>query len=76
MIDLAPLVAAGILTIEQNVWIYAGLKEQEIREVFDVTAVRYYQHLNVLLDTELALIIDPITTLRLRRIRETRRLAG
>lgn len=76
MIDLAPLVAAGILTIEQNVWIYAGLKEQEIRETFDIPAVRYYSLLNALLDTELALIIDPHTTTRLRRIRETRRLVG
>ena len=76
MIDLAPLVAASMLTLESQVWVRAGVKEQVVRDAFDITMVRYYLALNALLDTELALQLDPVVTNRLRRIRETRRLVG
>ena len=37
-----------ILTFERQWWKYAGAKEQAIRELFDMSATRYYQVLNAL----------------------------
>ena len=38
-----------ILAFERQWWKYAGAKEQAIRELFDMSATRYYQVLNALL---------------------------
>ena len=40
-----------ILAFERQWWKYAGAKEQAIRELFDMSATRYYQVLNALIDT-------------------------
>jgi hypothetical protein len=72
MLDLSPIVAAFILTTESRTWLYPGVKEHAVREVLDIGMARYYQILNQLLDSELALQLDPATTNRLRHIRETR----
>lgn len=53
-------------------WTYAGAKEQEIRRLFGVSATRYYQVLNALLDRPEALTYAPMTIKRLRRLRSTR----
>lgn len=61
-----------ILSLERLWWQYAGAKEQAIRDKFDMSATRYYQVLNALLDREEALAFDPLLVKRLRRMRERR----
>lgn len=53
-------------------WRYAGAKEQEIRNRFDLSATRYYQVLNALLERPEALAYAPMTVKRLRRLRSAR----
>ena len=48
-----------ILAFERQWWKYAGAKEQAIRELFDMSATRYYQVLNALVDRPEALAADP-----------------
>jgi len=62
-----------ILEFERNWWRFAGAKETAIKELFDLTAPRYYQLLNDLIDREDALLAAPMLVKRLRRIREARR---
>jgi hypothetical protein len=61
-----------LLRFERQWWKYAGAKEQAIREQFDMSATRYYQLLNALIDTAEALAFDPLLVKRLRRLRSTR----
>jgi hypothetical protein len=61
-----------ILTFERQWWKYAGAKEQAIRELFDMSATRYYQLLNALIDSPEALVEDPMLVKRLRRLRASR----
>ena len=61
-----------ILAFERHWWKYAGAKEQAIRELFDMSATRYYQVLNALIDTPAALAADPMLVKRLRRLRASR----
>src|SRR5215208_4413128 len=61
-----------ILALERLWWQYAGAKEQAIREKFDMSATRYYQVLNALIDRPEALEHDPLLVRRLRRLRATR----
>ena len=65
-----------ILTFERQWWKYAGAKEQAVRELFDLSATRYYQVLNTLVDRPEALAHDPMLVKRLRRTREARRRSG
>jgi len=64
-----------ILAFERQWWKYAGAKEQAIRELFDMSATRYYQVLNALIDTTEALEADPMLVKRLRRLRASRQRA-
>lgn len=64
-----------VLDFERQWWRYAGAKEQAIRELFDMSATRYYQVLNALLDRPDALVYDPMLVKRLRRLRSTRQRA-
>lgn len=61
-----------ILAFEQKWWKHAGSKEQAIRDAFDLSATRYYQLLNGLLDNPAALAADPVLVARLRRLRSAR----
>jgi hypothetical protein len=61
-----------ILEFERQWWKYAGAKEQSIRDRFDMSATRYYQLLNALIDEPAALAGDPMLVKRLRRLRATR----
>jgi hypothetical protein len=61
-----------ILAFERRWWRHAGSKEQAIRDLFGVSATRYYQVLNALLDKPAALEHDPVLVKRLRRLRATR----
>jgi hypothetical protein len=64
-----------ILAFERQWWKYAGAKEQAVRELFDMSATRYYQVLNALLDRPEALAADPMLVKRLRRLRAARQRA-
>ena len=64
-----------IIAFERQWWKYAGAKEQAIRELFDMSATRYYQVLNLLIDSPIALAADPMLIKRLRRLRATRQRA-
>jgi hypothetical protein len=64
-----------ILAFERQWWKYAGAKEQAIRELFDLSATRYYQVLNALIDSPEALAFDPMLVKRLRRMRASRQRA-
>jgi hypothetical protein len=61
-----------ILGFERQWWKYAGAKETAIRDLFDMSATRYYQTLNALIDRPEALVHDPMLVKRLRRLRSTR----
>ena len=61
-----------ILAFEGQWWKYAGAKEQAVRELFDMSATRYYQVLNALIDKPEALAADPLLVKRLRRLRTSR----
>ncbi|ROS78779.1 DUF3263 domain-containing protein [Cellulomonas sp. PhB143] len=64
-----------ILDFERQWWKYAGAKEEAVRDLFDMSATRYYQTLNALIDTEAALAYEPMLVKRLRRLRSTRHRA-
>ncbi|WP_416220820.1 DUF3263 domain-containing protein [Cellulomonas sp. S1-8] len=64
-----------VLAFERQWWKYAGAKEQAVRELFDMSATRYYQLLNALIDDPAALAADPMLVKRLRRMRSSRQRA-
>ena len=61
-----------ILAFERQWWKYAGAKEQAVKDLFDMSATRYYQVLNALIDRPEALAADPLLVRRLRRMRAER----
>ncbi|MBF6175394.1 DUF3263 domain-containing protein [Nocardia blacklockiae] len=64
-----------ILDFERKWWKYAGAKEEAIRELFGMSATRYYQVLNAVVDKPEALAADPMLVKRLRRLRASRQKA-
>ncbi|NEA74205.1 DUF3263 domain-containing protein [Streptomyces sp. So13.3] len=63
----------AVLDLAARTWAGPGAKERAIREQLGMSATRYYQLLNALLDDPRALAHDPVTVNRLRRARDTRR---
>jgi hypothetical protein len=61
-----------VLAFERQWWKYPGAKERAIRELFDMSSTRYYQVLNLLVDSPEALREDPMLIKRLRRARTSR----
>ena len=61
-----------VLAFERQWWRYAGAKEAAIRDRFGMSATRYYQVLNTLVDRPEALAVDPLLVRRLRRMRAAR----
>jgi hypothetical protein len=66
-----------ILEFERSWWRFAGAKESgakesAIKELFDLSAPRYYQILNDLIDRQDALEASPMLVKRLRRLRDAR----
>jgi hypothetical protein len=61
-----------ILDFERSWWKHAGVKEQAIKDRFDMSATRYYQLLNELLENPAAMAHDPILVKRLKRLRTYR----
>ncbi|HEV8025467.1 MAG TPA: DUF3263 domain-containing protein [Candidatus Nanopelagicales bacterium] len=64
-----------ILEFERQWWKYAGAKEQAIRDLFDMSATRYYQIINNLIDRPESMRFDPMLVKRLRRMRAARQRA-
>jgi hypothetical protein len=62
-----------MLAFERQWWRRPGAKETAIRDRFDMTPTRYYQVLNALVDSPVALATDPLLVKRLRRVRAARR---
>ena len=65
----------AILAFERQWWKFAGAKETAIRELFGLSATRYYQLLNALIDRPAALAADPLLVKRLQRMRAQRHRA-
>jgi len=61
-----------ILAFERNWWRQPGAKEQGIRDMLGMSATRYYQMLNELIDRPEALAFEPVLVKRLRRQRAKR----
>jgi hypothetical protein len=59
----------AVLDFERSWWKHAGVKEQAIKDRFDMSATRYYQLLNELLEKPAAMAYDPILVKRLKRLR-------
>ena len=61
-----------ILDFERRTWRSPGTKELAIRESFAMSATRYYQLLNELIDRPEAAAFDPVLVKRLRARRSKR----
>jgi len=61
-----------ILAFERTWWKQGGSKERAVRDQFGMSATRYYQLLNELIDQPAALDEDPMLVRRLRRQRQAR----
>ena len=61
-----------LLAFERGTWRTAGAKEQAIVEVLGISATRYYQLLNEMIDSPDALKFDPVLVKRLRAQRARR----
>ena len=61
-----------VLAFERQWWKHVGAKEQAIRDVFGLSAARYYQLLNVVIDSPDAVRDDPMLVKSLQRAREAR----
>jgi Protein of unknown function (DUF3263) len=61
-----------ILAFERRGWRSTGVKEQAIAEVLELTATRYYQLLNELIDRPEAFEADPVLVKRLQAQRARR----
>ncbi len=62
----------GVLALERRRWRHQGAKEQAVRDELGLSAARYHQLLNALLDDPRALAAEPVLVARLRRLREER----
>ena len=64
--------AIAILAFERDWWRHAGAKEEAIRSQFGLSAARYYQLLNTVIDLPAAVRHDPMLVRRLLRVRDAR----
>ncbi len=65
----------AILAFERDWWRHAGAKEEAIRSQFGLSAARYYQLLNTVIDSPDAVRHDPMLVRRLQRARDARTAA-
>ena len=63
---------AAVLAFERQWWRHAGAKEEAIRSHFSLSAARYYQVLNGVIDLPAAVRHDPMLVSRLQRARDAR----
>ena len=69
---MTPL-TVSVIAFERLRWNHAGAKEQAIKDTFGLSATRFYQARNAVLDDAEALVLDPQTVNRLRRLRDAGR---
>jgi len=62
----------AVLDFERRWNRHGGAKEEAIREVFGLSAARYYQVLNTVIDSPDAVRHDPMLVKRLQRARDAR----
>jgi len=65
----------AILDFERSWWTEPGPKELALTERFGLTTTAYYEVLNRLIDSDDAVVYDPLVVRRLRRLRDRRRQA-
>ncbi|MGO1385551.1 MAG: DUF3263 domain-containing protein [Arachnia sp.] len=65
----------AILDFEENWFTSTVPREQAIMERFGISATRYYQRLNMLIDVAAAVEAKPLLVKRLRRLRSQRQAA-
>lgn len=65
-------VQRAVLAMESRSFRRRGAKEQAVRDELDLSATRYFQLLNALLDDPEALAAEPVLVGRLRRLRAER----
>ena len=65
----------AIIDFERSWWNETGPKEALIRDRFELSAARYYQILNELLEMPEAYEHNPLVVRRLQRLRDRRRRA-
>lgn len=63
----------ALLDFEGRQWLRAGVKEDELRDLFGLTPVGYYQQLNALIQREEAIAYRPALCARLTRAVRSRR---
>jgi len=75
--DATPLTAeeSALLDFENSWWRVPVVKDDQIRERFQMSATRYYQQLHALIDRPAALAAYPVLVRRLLRQRDARRAA-
>ena len=61
-----------MLAFERRQFAGSGAKEEAIAEAFGLSAARYYQMLNVVIDSVAAIEHDPMLVKRLQRLRDSR----
>ena len=61
-----------VLAFVRHWWRQPGAKEQAISDQLGLSATRYYQMLNELIDRPEAMVADPVLVKRLRRQRSRR----
>lgn len=66
-------VQSRVLRFERRFWRVPGAKDAAIAEELGMSATRYFQVLNGLLDSPAALAAEPMLVQRLRRVRDARR---
>ncbi|WP_411699415.1 DUF3263 domain-containing protein [Conyzicola sp.] len=62
----------AVLDFEREWTRHVGAKEEAIREVFGLSAARYYQVLNTVIDSPHAVRHNPMLVKRLQRARDAR----
>ena len=66
-------ITVAVLAVEARRWNHEGAKTQVVRDLFGVSAARYYQARGAVLNDPEALMLDPTGVNRLRRLREAGR---
>ncbi len=61
-----------LLDFEREWWRHAGSKEAGVKERFGISLSEYYERLNNLIDSDEALVAQPLLVKRLRRLRAQR----
>lgn len=64
-----------MLAFERQTWQHQGAKDNAVRDLFGMSATRYAQAVNALIDRPEAYVAEPVLVKRLRRLRDSRRAA-